>query len=372
MSGRVVVKVGSSSLTAADGGLDVALVRQLVEQVAALVGAGRQLVLVSSGAVAAGLRPLGLTRRPDDLPRLQAAASVGQGILVHAYARAFAEHGVAVGQVLLTPDDVVDRQRYLNARHTFDMLLSLRAVPVVNENDTVATDALRFSDNDRLAALVASMLGAKLLVLLTDVEGLHDGDPAAGAPLVRVVHDVDRLDERHHGAPASGLGRGGMASKLEAVRIAAYSGVDSVIAAARAPGVVTAAVAGETVGTRFPAGKPRPEARKLWIAFAHRPTGTIHVDAGAARALVDRGSSLLAIGVTAVEGEFAAGAAVDVRGPDGLLVGRGLVAFDSAAVRAMAGRRGADLAAALGPGHSRAVVHRDHLAVTARRCDAGP
>jgi glutamate 5-kinase len=319
---------------------------------------------VSSGAVAAGMGPLGFERRPADLPALQAAASVGQGLLVHAYRQAFAGHDLAVGQVLLTPSDVVDRSRYLNARHTFDRLLGLGAVPVVNENDTVVTDELRFGDNDRLAALVASMLGAELLVLLSDVEGLLDGDPARedDLPVIGRVDDLGVFDGRRF-SPGSDVGTGGMETKLDAVRIARFSGAHSVIARARRDGVVRDVVAGAPVGTWFPPAARRPESRKLWIAFAPQPQGSVTVDAGAVRALVERGSSLLAAGITAVDGHFAAGDAVDVLGPDGHRVARGLVAHAAEVLERVKGRSTDELAEELGAPYARAVIHRDSLVV---------
>ncbi|WP_370324999.1 glutamate 5-kinase [Euzebya sp.] len=359
--GRVVVKLGSSTLTAADGGLDRDVVEAVCAQIAALVGDGVDVVLVSSGAVAAGLRPLGLDRRPEDLGRLQAAASVGQGALVHAYATALARHGLPCGQVLLTPDDVIDRQRYLNARTTVSELLRMGAVPVVNENDTVVTDELRFGDNDRLAALVASMLDARLLVLLSDVEGLHDGDPASGAPVIDVVPDLAALDARHAGPSSSGLGRGGMATKLEAARIATFSAAHCVIARGRRPDVITDVAEGRAVGTWFPPTGKRPDSRRLWLAFAHQPTGRLHVDAGAVRALSQNGASLLAIGVTAAEGDFVAGDAVDLVGPDGRPVARGIVAFDADVVEAMKGRPTDVLVDRFGAEGARPVLHRDQL-----------
>lgn len=360
---RVVVKIGSSTLRAPDGGLDLGLVDALGEQVSELVTTGVEVVLVSSGAVAAGLGPLGLAERPVDLPDLQAAASVGQGLLMHAYQESFRARGLACGQVLLTPDDVVDRGRYLNARHTFDRLMARSAVPVVNENDTVATDELRFGDNDRLAALVASMLGAGLLILLSDVEGLLDGDPAVGAalPVLGRVDDLTSLDERHYGHPGSAFGSGGMASKLEAVRIATFSAAHAVIANARGPQVVTEVTRGALVGTWFPPARRRPESRKLWIAFARVPRGRLHVDEGAVRALIDRGSSLLSAGVVKVEGEFAAGDAVDVAAPDGRVVARGLATYGHDHVRAALGRSTDQLQ----PDRRRAVIHRDQLVVLA-------
>lgn len=361
---RVVVKLGSSSLTSPDGGLDRDLVDTVCAQIAELTQRGSQVVLVSSGAVAAGIRPLRLPRRPSDLGRLQAAASVGQGALIHAYTTALARHGLACGQVLLTPDDVIDRRRYLNARTTFGQLLDMSAIPVVNENDAVVTDELRFGDNDRLAALVTSMLGATLLVLLSDVDGLHDGQPGSGAPVIDRVDDLSVLDHRHHGASRSGIGTGGMTSKLEAARIATFSAAHCVIANARRGHVIIDVAAGDQVGTWFPPAAKRPESRRLWLVFAHQPAGRLFVDAGAVDALTTKGASLLAIGVTATAGDFQAGDAVDVVGPDGHAVARGVAAFDARTVDAMKGLSTTDLEDRHGAEGARPVVHRDELVVT--------
>jgi glutamate 5-kinase len=358
---RVVVKVGSASLRA-DRGLAREVLGGLVEQLAAVARGGSQVVLVSSGAVAAGMDDLGLSRRPVDLPTLQATASVGQGTLMHAYAEAFGGHGVPVGQVLLTPSDVTDRVRYLNARNTFERLLALGGVPVVNENDTVATDELRFGDNDRLAALVASMLGAGLLVLLSDVEGVLASDADGQRRVLERIDDPSEVVRYDHGG-SSGVGTGGMVSKVEAVRVARFSGCHAVIAAARRPGVVTEAVTGQAVGTWFPPSPQRPESRKLWIAFAKHPTGVVHVDTGAVEALVRGGKSLLAAGVTGVAGDFAAGDTVDVVGSDGALVARGLVAVDRATLERVRGRQQAEVAAVLGVDDPPELVHRDELVV---------
>jgi glutamate 5-kinase len=365
---RVVAKVGSSSLRAPDGGLDRRLAAAVVDQIALLRSEGVQVVLVSSGAVAAGLSPLGLDARPLDLPTQQAAASVGQGLLMHTYQAGFAEHGLACGQVLLTPGDVVDRVRYLNARHTFDRLLELDAVPVVNENDTVATDELRFGDNDRLAALVGSMLNAQLVVLLSDVDGLYPERPVPGAtpgePLGR-VDDVGVLDAQVVGPAGSDVGTGGMASKLEAARIATFSGAHAVIANARRPGVLNHVVAGNPIGTWFPPSRRRPDSRKLWIAFAPIPQGRIFVDDGAVRALVERGSSLLAAGIVDASGTFRAGDAVDVVGPDHHVVARGLTTYAVDDVREIRGRSTEALKVEQGLAFTREVIHRDSLVVVA-------
>ena len=367
LAARVVVKVGSSSLRAPEGGLDRAYVADLVRQIAQVRRNGSAVVLVSSGAVAAGMPPLRLGSRPLDLPTQQAAASVGQGILMHTYQESFAVHGLTCGQVLLTPGDVVDRARYLNARHTFDRLLELGAVPVVNENDTVATDELRFGDNDRLAALAASMLGAELLILLSDVEGVLPSAPASHTSQepIDTVTDPSAMMIAVTRASGSDVGTGGMATKLEAARIAAFSGASAVIANARRPDVLPQVVNGAQVGTWVPPSRRRPESRKLWIAFAHQPQGRLVIDAGAVRALVQRGSSLLAAGVVDVEGTFAPGDAVDVVGPDGVPVGRGLVAFSDDDVRRVRGRSSEDLTLQLGAHFAREVIHRDHLVVTA-------
>ena len=354
----VVVKVGSNSLRAGDGGLDGDAVVDLVAQLAKLVGGGTRVVLVSSGAVAAGLAPLGMRTRPPDLPGLQAAASVGQGLLLHRYQAAFAAHGLACGQVLLMAGDMVDRRRYLNARNTFERLLALGAVPLVNENDTVATEELRVGDNDRLAALVAGMLGADLLVLLSDVDGLYDRDPAHhpdARPLTR-VDDLRSLDRAQVGGTTSGVGTGGMVTKLDAARIATEGAAHVVIARARVPGILETVISGAPVGTWFPA-KDRPHSRKLWIAYATAPQGSLIIDRGAVRALVERGSSLLAVGITDVVGDFHDGVAVNVAGPDQQVIARGLVAFDADEIRAMIGPLAQDRRA----GQRRPVVHRDSL-----------
>ncbi|HEU0130487.1 MAG TPA: glutamate 5-kinase [Mycobacteriales bacterium] len=358
---RVVVKVGSSSLASADGHLDAARVDALVAALAALRSGGREVVLVSSGAIAAGLGPLGLARRPRDLATLQAAASVGQGALVHRYAAAFGEHGLRVGQVLLTADDVVRRAHYLNARRTLDRLLALGVVPVVNENDAVATAEIRFGDNDRLAALVTGLVGADLLVLLSDVAGVYDADPrrVPDARLLPEVADLAALDAVAAGGGGA-LGTGGMATKLDAARIAAGSGAAVVIAAASA---VTAAVRGDDVGTYVHAAAARTASRLHWLAHATAPAGRLRLDEGAVRAVVDRRLSLLPAGVTAVEGEFAAGDPVELLAPDGVVVARGLVNYGAAELPALLGRSTRDLAAELGPAYEREVVHRDDLVV---------
>ncbi|HWL35468.1 MAG TPA: glutamate 5-kinase [Frankiaceae bacterium] len=355
---RVVVKVGSSSLASPDGHLDGGRVDALVGALAALRTDGREVVLVSSGAIAAGLGPLGLARRPRDLATLQAAASVGQGALVHRYASAFAEHGLRVGQVLLTAEDVVRRAHYLNARRTLDRLLALGVVPVVNENDAVATAEIRFGDNDRLAALVANLVAADLLVLLSDVDAVYDRDPRRGGATRLASASLADLDAVDAGGSASGVGTGGMATKVDAARIAAGSGVAVVVAAASA---LLDAARGADVGTYVPAAGPRAGSRLLWLAHASTPAGRLLLDEGAVRAVVERRLSLLPAGVTGAEGEFAAGDPVELVGPDLRVVARGLVNYASAELPTLLGRSTRELAAELGPAYEREVVHRDDL-----------
>ena len=360
-----VVKVGSSSLRRGDGRLDDDQISALTDQLAEVRAAGTALVLVSSGAVAAGLGQLGMSARPTDMATLQAAASVGQGELVHRYQRQLARHGIPAAQILLTQDDFVRRARYLNARTTFRRVLQLGALPVVNENDAVATEELAYGDNDRLAALVASMLDARVLVLLSDVDGLFDRDPGTdpAARLVPRVDDIDAIDPATVGGTGSWVGSGGMRTKVESARVAVLSACHAVVANARNPSVVVDAVAGAPVGTWFVAQPRRLEARRLWIGFALSTSGRIHVDAGAALALVERGTSLLAVGITAVEGRFSAGEAVEVCDPDGRVIARGLVNFDTEDVRRLAGRSTLAATEELGPAYGREVIHRDDLVV---------
>ena len=365
-AGRVVVKVGSSSLTTAAGGIDPDRVRALVDTIAATRARGAEVVLVSSGAIAAGLAPLGLARRPRDLATQQAAASVGQGLLVHRYTDEFARHGVGVGQVLLTVDDMTRRSHYRNAYRTFAKLLELGVLPIVNENDTVATDEIRFGDNDRLAALVAHLVHADVLLLLSDVEGLFDGNPAApGSALLSDVTSDEDLDGVSIGRPGpAGVGTGGMQTKVEAARIATGAGIPVVLTSA---GNAAPALAGEQVGTMFhPTGRRRPT-RLLWLAHATEPKGRLVLDDGAVRAVVERRASLLPAGITGVSGSFDGGDPVDLVDQAGRAVARGLVNYDSDELPGLLGRSTHELSRALGSSYEREVVHRDDLVLLHRR-----
>ncbi|WSV86089.1 glutamate 5-kinase [Nocardia sp. NBC_01009] len=350
----VVVKIGSSALTSLKGGLDTVRLDRLADAVEARMRAGSEVVVVSSGAIGAGIAPLGLTRRPRDLATKQAAASVGQLALAHAWGTSFTRYGRTVGQVLLSADDFARREHHRNAQRTLDRLRSLGAVAVVNENDTVATEEIRFGDNDRLAALVAHLVGADALILLSDVEGLYDGDPRKGAanfiPEVRSSADLDGVIAGSGGA----LGTGGMASKLSAARLAADAGVPVLLAAATE--AATALTTG-TVGTAFAARPVRLSARKFWVRHAADSRGAVLIDEGAVQAVAHRRRSLLAAGITGVRGRFHGGDVVDLVAPDNHVIARGVIEYDSTELAGMLGRSTAELPDTM----QRPVIHADDL-----------
>ena len=356
----VVVKVGSSSLTAPSGGIDRGGLVRTVDQVAGLWKSGHPTVLVSSGAVAAGLSTMGLSERPTDVPGLQVAAAVGQGKLMESYAGEFGKRGLIVGQVLITRDVVARRGQYLHAREALEKMLSIGIVPIVNENDTVVVDELKFGDNDRLAAIVSHLVEATLLVILTDTPGLYDNDPRLDdkAQLISAVRDTDEiLDALYRNRTSGALGSGGVATKIAAARMAAWSGIPTVIGDVTDAGAAAKAVAGEEIGTWIAPRENRLTARKLWIAFGLPSWGRVTVDDGAAHALKNRGGSLLAVGVTGIDGQFAIGDAVKVLDGHGNLIAKGLAGIGSSMLGQVAGRHTSEVGGE--------VIHRDDLVVLA-------
>ncbi len=362
----IVVKLGTRVLTHADGTLDEDQISRLGDEVCQLIDLGHKVVLVSSGAVGAGMSQLGLTQRPADVARLQAVAAVGQARLIEAYDGTFRKHGRTAAQVLLTADDLDNRPRYLNVRNTLRALLDFHTVPIINENDTVAVDELvaTFGDNDRLAALVTNLLRAPLLVILSDVEGLFDGDPQLEQS--RLISTVTELDESVLSwvrDRRSGLGTGGMASKLNAARIATTAGENVIVASGRQPGVLLRIVRGEEVGTLFLAQGKSITPRKRWIGFSAQPCGRITVDAGAHAAIVNQGRSLLAIGIVEVTGQFHKGDLVTLCDQQGHEIARGLSNYHADEIQRIRGLRSDRIAQVLGHRPYEEVIHRDNMAV---------
>ena len=357
---RVVVKIGTTALTDASGLFDRDRLAALADAIEARMKSGSDVVIVSSGAIAAGIEPLGLNRRPTDLATKQAAASVGQVALVNAWSAAFAKYGRTVGQVLLTAHDISQRVQHTNAARTLDRLRALHAVAIVNENDTVATNEIRFGDNDRLSALVAQLVGADALVLLSDIDGLYDSDPRkggdplkGGARFISEVAGPDDLDGVIAGQ-GSRLGTGGMASKLSSALLAADAGVPVLLAAAAD---AAAALTDASVGTVFAPRPTRMSARRFWVRYAAESSGSLTLDEGAVRAVVKQRRSLLPAGITGLSGKFFGGDVVELRGPDAEVVARGVVAYDAAELAPMIGRSTSDLPADM----RRPAVHADDL-----------
>lgn len=358
---RIVLKVGSSSLTGSAGSaLDSSAVAKVVDLATTLRARGAEVLIVSSGAIAAGLAPLKLTSRPKDLPTQQAAASVGQGLLIAKYNELFSAHSIVSSQVLLTTEDVVRRSHYNTAQQTLSRLLALGVVPIINENDSVGTAEIRFGDNDRLAALVALLVQADLLVLISDVDALYDAHPSqAGSSAIHEVKNFAEIDSVEvGGAGSAGVGSGGMVTKIEAARIATSAGTPMLLTSLAQS---ADAIAGKELGTIFHAQGARTNSRLLWLAHASSARGRLVLDAGAVTAIMERGVSLLPAGVTAVEGEFSAGDTVELISDEGKVIARGLVAFDSNEIPQMLGRSTKELAASLGAEYERELVHRDDL-----------
>jgi glutamate 5-kinase len=359
----LVVKVGSALVTNEGRGLDVQAIARWAEQIARLRALGRRSILVSSGAIAEGMQRLGWTRRPHAMHELQAAAAVGQMGLVQCYETCFRQHGIHTAQVLLTHADMADRQRYLNARSTLRTLLALGAIPVINENDTVVTDEIKFGDNDTLAALVTNLVEADALVILTDQAGLYDSDPRRNpaAKLIERASAGDPRLEQMAGGAGSVLGKGGMITKVLAAKRAARSGAHTVIASGREPDVLSRLASGEAIGTLLTAETIPLAARKQWLADHLTVTGRLRLDAGAVKALVRDGKSLLPIGVVGVTGEFLRGEVVGCLDPDGREVARGLVNYSAGETRQIMQRPSSEIESVLGYVDEPELIHRDNL-----------
>ncbi|MDR1662787.1 MAG: glutamate 5-kinase [Azoarcus sp.] len=365
---RLVVKVGSALVTRNGAGLDHAAVDDWARQIAALRRGGREIALVSSGAVATGIQKLGWEKRPSEMHRLQAAAAIGQMGLVKAYENIFARHGLATAQIMLTHDDLADRNRYLNARSTVVTLLELGIIPIINENDTVVTDEIKFGDNDTLGALIANLIDADLLILLTDQQGLYTADPrrAASATLVEEGQAEDRRYEAMAGGAGTGIGKGGMLTKILAARRAARSGTHTCIADGHEPSVLLRLISGEPVGTLLYASNSRLAARKQWLADHLQLAGALVIDAGAVAAL-HGGKSLLPVGALEVRGDFRRGEAVACLDETGCEIARGLINYGASECRRILRKPSAEIEAILGYVDTPELIHRDNLVVHAPR-----
>lgn len=362
-SERIVVKVGTSTITHSTGQLDLRQMEKLVRDLVDLANQGKKIVLVTSGAVGAGMGRLGFSRRPRTLREKQAVAAVGQGILLHMYEKLFAEYGRVVAQVLLTRGDFSDRKRYLNVSHTFSQLLEYGVIPIVNENDTTAVEELRFGDNDSLAALVAGAIDADLLIILSDIDGLYDDNPKTNpnAHKISVVKEITPEIENLAGGAGSSLGTGGMSTKIQAAKICTNSGIPMVIASGSEEWVLQDIVSGKEVGTVFLPREDRLRGKKKWIAYGSAISGKIVIDAGAATALITEGKSLLPIGIVSVEGDFEAGGVVSVLDPGGKELARGIVNYDADELELIKGRKTGEIEAILGHKDYDEAIHRDNL-----------
>lgn len=365
---RIVIKVGSSTLTHKNGQLNISRMEKLVCQLAELHHAGKEIVLVTSGAVGAGMGKLGLDRKPRTIPEKQACAAVGQGILMHMYEQLFAKYGEIVAQILLTKEDITDRQRFLNARNALYALLQLRVIPIINENDTVAVDEirLRFGDNDNLSALVASLTEAELLVLLTDIDGLYTSNPKEDkkATLIQEISKITPEIKSLAGGAGSLIGTGGMMTKVEAGKIATHSGAVMVIANGGKKDILHRILAGEKVGTLFYPGNNSLQAKKKWIAFGSAVQGKIFIDQGAGKALRKDGKSLLPGGITGFEGKFKTGNTVSLIDDTGKEIARGIVNYSYQEVDKIRGKKTADIERILGYKDFDEVVHRNNLVLS--------
>lgn len=362
-SSRVVVKVGTSSLTYSTGKLNLTRMEKLVRDLSDVLNQDREVLLVSSGAVGAGMGKLGLDRRPRTIPEKQAAAAIGQGILMHIYEKFFAEYSQTVAQVLLTPADLFDRHRYLNARTALETLFKLGVIPIVNENDTVATQGLKFGDNDTLSAMVAGLIDAEVLIILSDIDGLYSANPRVdpNAELISLVEEITSEIEMSAGGTGSNMAQGGMVTKIQAARIAASSGAYMLVVNSQEPQVIRRILDGESLGTLFLPSSKKLDARQRWIAYGSPVQGRVLIDGGAVDALLKRGKSLLPSGVVGVEGNFEAGCVVGVYTPDGREIARGISNYSSGAVDKIKGRRTTEILEVLGYKDFDEIIHRNNL-----------
>jgi glutamate 5-kinase len=363
---RVVIKVGSNVLTE-DHGLNLNAIRSISRQICRLIDDGIEIILVSSGAMASGIRKVGLDKRPDEIPKRQAIAAVGQAGLIMEYEKAFARYHNKVAQILLTGDDLNNRKRYLNARNTLCMLLSWQVVPIINENDTVMIEEIQFGDNDNLAAMITLLMDADILVNLTDIDGLYTKDPRTSldADFIPMVSTIGDNIKKIAGDIPGALGTGGMLSKINAAKKVTAAGIPMVIANGGRPEVLKKLFSGKDVGTFFAPKKKKLKSRKCWIAFTLKPKGVIRIDDGAAEAILNRGKSLLPSGIVGVEGEFSVGAPVEFRKIDDETLGTGLVNYSSTDIRKIMGLKSNQIKNCLGHKPYDDVIHRDNLAVTA-------
>lgn len=362
---RLVVKVGTSTLSHPTGKLNISQMEQLVRELADLRNSGREVILVTSGAQGAGIGKLGLGRKPRTIPEKQATAAVGQGLLMHMYEKLFAEYSIVVAQVLLTREDIMDRKRFLNARNALNALLQFEALPIINENDTIAVDEIKFGDNDTLSALVASLVDADLLIMLTDIDGLYTGDPSTDkkAALIPLVRDINGGIEKLAGGSGSSLGTGGMHTKIQAARVAMNSGFPMVIAHGKEEKVINRIVNGEPLGTLFQPKENRLHSKKRWIAFGSSVQGKIFIDEGAQKALTREGKSLLPTGIVRIEGDFDLGNTVGVYFGE-CEVGRGIVNYPSGDIEKIKGRKTKEIAKLLGYKDFDEVIHRDNFVLS--------
>ena len=361
---RVVVKIGSGVLTE-DNGLNLKVVRSISRQICFLIDGGMEVILVSSGAMASGIRKVGLSRRPDEIPKRQAIAAVGQAGLIMEYEKAFAKCGKKVAQILLTSEDLSNRKRYLNARNTICTLLAWHIVPIINENDTVAVEEIRFGDNDNLAAMITMLMDADILINLTDIDGFYNKDPRSNsdAELISVVSIINKSIEKLAGDIPGALGTGGMTTKVNAAKKVTAAGIPMVIAGGAKPDILKKIFSGKDCGTFFVPKKKKLAERKCWIAYSLKPRGVIKIDSGAAAAILKKGKSLLSGGIIGVEGEFSVGAPVEFK-TDNKTLGTGLVNYSAADIRKIMGLRSSKIEERLGYKSYDEVIHRDNLAIT--------